>query len=322
LFGVGASKLKAWELMDRIRELDTGILDWDKLRVFHAVAEAGSFTHAGETLNLSQSAVSRQISTLEETIGVMLFHRHARGLMLTEQGEVLARTTSDFFSKLSFTTAQMRDSKERPWGPLRVTTTVAYGSIWLTPRIKDFLEAYPEIDLSLVLTDDELDLSMRQADVAIRVRPPTQPDLIQRQLMKVHYRIYASPEYLKKYGMPTTPDQLDDHRLIVYGEDAVPPVSNLNWLLELGQTKVERRAALKVNNIYGIFRAVRSGLGIGALPDYMSRDAKNLVRVLPEIEGPSFDTYFAYPEELKQSKRIGVFRDFLINRIRQDMLES
>lgn len=308
--------------MDRIRELDTGIMDWDKLRVFHAVAEAGSFTHAGEMLNLSQSAVSRQISTLEEAIGVMLFHRHARGLILTEQGEILARTTSDFFSKLSFTTAKIRDSKERPWGPLRVTTTVAYGSIWLTPRIKDFLETYPEIDLSLVLTDDELDLSMRQADVAIRVRPPTQPDIIQRQLMKVHYRIYASPEYLKKYGIPTTPDQLDEHRLIIYGEDAAPPVSNLNWLLELGTTKKERRPALKVNNIYGIFRAVRSGLGIGALPDYMSRDAQNLVRVLPEIEGPSFDTYFAYPEELKQSKRIGVFRDFLINRIRQDMLES
>lgn len=308
--------------MDRIRELDTGILDWDKLRVFHAVAEAGSFTHAGEALNLSQSAVSRQISTLEETIGVALFHRHARGLILTEQGEILARTTSEFFSKLSFTTAKMRDSKERPWGPLRVTTTVAYGSIWLTPRIKDFLESYPEVDLSLVLTDDELDLSMRQADVAIRVRPPTQPDIIQRQLMKVHYRIYASPEYLKKYGMPNTPDQLDDHRLIIYGEDATPPVSNLNWLLELGQTKKERRPALRVNNIYGIFRAVRSGLGIGALPDYMSRDAQNLVRVFPEIEGPSFDTYFAYPEELKQSKRIGVFRDFLINRIRQDMLES
>ncbi|MDH5489471.1 MAG: LysR family transcriptional regulator [Rhodospirillaceae bacterium] len=308
--------------MDRIRELDTGILDWDKLRVFHAVAEAGSFTHAGEALSLSQSAVSRQISTLEETIGVALFHRHARGLILTEQGEILARTTSDFFSKLSFTTAKMRDSKERPWGPLRVTTTVAYGSIWLTPRIKDFLETYPEIDLSLVLTDDELDLSMRQADVAIRVRPPTQQDIIQRQLMKVHYRIYASPEYLKKYGMPSTPDQLDDHRLIIYGEDATPPVSNLNWLLELGTTKKERRPALRVNNIYGIFRAVRSGLGIGALPDYMSRDAQNLVRVLPEIEGPSFDTYFAYPEELKQSKRIGVFRDFLVNRIRQDMLEN
>ena len=308
--------------MDRIRGLDTGILDWDKLRIFHAVAEAGSFTHAGEVLNLSQSAVSRQISTLEETIGVSLFHRHARGLILTEQGEILAHTTSDFFSKLSFTTAQIRDSKERPWGPLRVTTTVAYGSIWLTPRIKTFLGSYPEIDLSLVLTDDELDLSKREADVAIRVRPPTQPDIIQRQLMKVHYRIYAAPEYLKKYGMPTSPEQLDDHHLIIYGEDARPPVSNLNWLLELGQSKKERRAALKVNNIYGIFRAVRSGLGIGALPDYMSRDAKNLIRVLPEIDGPSFSTYFTYPEELKQSKRIGVFRDFLIGRIRQDSLEN
>ncbi|MCK5445637.1 MAG: LysR family transcriptional regulator, partial [Rhodospirillaceae bacterium] len=279
-------------MVDRIRELDTGILDWDKLRIFHAVADAGSFTHAGDTLNLSQSAVSRQISALEESLGVSLFHRHARGLILTEQGEIMDRVTREMFAKLSFTTAQIRDSKERPWGPLRITTTVAFGSIWLTPRIKEFLERYPDIDVSLVLSDDELDISMRQADVAIRVRPPTQPDLVQRQLMTVHYRIYAAPEYLKKHGMPQSPDELDNHRLIIYGEDATPPVSNLNWLLELGQTKVERRAALRVNNIYGIFRAVRSGLGIGALPDYMSRDAQNLVQVLPELEGPSFDTYF------------------------------
>lgn len=309
-------------MVDRIRELDTGILDWDKLRIFHAVADAGSFTHAGETLNLSQSAISRQISALEENLGVSLFHRHARGLILTEQGEILDRVTREMFSKLSFTTAQIRDSKERPWGPLRITTTVAFGSIWLTPRIKEFLERFPDIDVSLVLSDDELDLSMRQADVAIRVRPPTQPDLVQRQLMTVHYRIYAAPEYLKKHGMPKSPDELDDHRLIIYGEDATPPVSNLNWLLELGQSKVERRAALRVNNIYGIFRAVRSGLGIGALPDYMSRDAKNLIQVLPELEGPSFDTYFVYPEELRNSKRIGVFRDFLVSRIHADSLES
>lgn len=308
-------------MVDRIRELDTGILDWDKLRIFHAVADAGSFTHAGDTLNLSQSAVSRQISALEESLGVSLFHRHARGLILTEQGEILDRVTREMFAKLSFTTAQIRDSKERPWGPLRITTTVAFGSIWLTPRIKEFLERYPDIDVSLVLSDDELDISMRQADVAIRVRPPTQPDLVQRQLMTVHYRIYAAPEYLKKHGMPQSPDELDNHRLIIYGEDATPPVSNLNWLLELGQTKVERRAALRVNNIYGIFRAVRSGLGIGALPDYMSRDAQNLVQVLPELEGPSFDTYFVYPDELRNSKRIGVFRDFLISCIHTDSLE-
>lgn len=300
---------------------DRSILDWDKLRIFHAVADAGSFTHAGERLNLSQSAVSRQIGALEDSLGVALFHRHARGLILTEQGELLNRTAREMFTKLSFTTARIMDTRERPWGPLRINTTVAYGSIWLTRRLKDFIEEYPDIDVSLVLSDDELDISMREADVAIRVRPPTQPDLIQRHLMEVHYRIYASPQYIKSNGMPRTPEELDNHRLIVYGEDATPPVESLNWLLALGAGEKPRRPVLKVNNIYGIYRAVRSGIGIGALPDYMTGHAEDLVQILPEQIGPSFNTYFVYPEELRNSKRIGVFRDFLVNRIRQDQLK-
>src|SRR6202789_1529223 len=91
-------------------------MDWDKLRVFHAVAEAGSFTHAGEALNLSQSAVSRQISALEESLHVPLFHRHARGLILTEQGELLFNTARDIFAKLGLTEAQITESRERPQG--------------------------------------------------------------------------------------------------------------------------------------------------------------------------------------------------------------
>lgn len=299
-----------------------GILDWDKLRIFHAVAQAGSFTHAGETLNLSQSAVSRQISALEDSLGVALFHRHARGLILTEQGELLDRTTREMFSKLAFTTARIMDTRERPWGPLRITTTSGFGSIWLTRRLKEFIDEYPDIDVSLVLSDDELDISMRQADVAIRVRPPTQPDLVQRQLMEVHYRIYAAPQYIKEHGLPRTVEELDQHQLVVYGEDAVTPVANINWLLEVGAGDKPRRPALKVNNIYGIYRAVRSGIGIGALPDYMTGHAEDLVQVLPELEGPGFNTYFVYPEELRNSKRIGVFRDFLVNRIRQDLLKA
>jgi len=306
--------------MDRMRDPETGVMDWDKLRIFYAVAEAGSFTHAGEMLNLSQSAVSRQIGALEESLGVALFHRHARGLILTEQGELLDVTTKEMFSKLAFTTAQIRDSRERPQGDLRITTTTGLGSIWLTPRIKDFLERYPDIDVSLVLSDDELDISMRQADVAIRLRPPTQPDLVQRQLMEVHYRIYASPSYIKNYGLPRNPEDLDNHRLVIYGEDAITPVDNLNWLMEVGHSGQGRHPALKVNNIYGIYRAVRSGIGIGALPDYMTSHAEDLVQVLPELAGPSFNTYFVYPEELRNSKRVGVFRDFLLNRIRADHL--
>lgn len=308
--------------MERARDLDTGIMDWDKLRIFHAVAEAGSFTHAGELLNLSQSAVSRQIGALEESLGVPLFHRHARGLILTEQGELLNRTAREMFTRLSFTAARIMDTRERPWGPLRITATVAFGSIWLTRRLKEFIEQYPDIDVSLVLSDDELDISMRQADVAIRVRPPTQPDLIQRQLMEVHYRIYASPQYIKEHGLPRSAEELDQHRLIVYGEDAAPPVENLNWLLDIGAGEKPRRPVLTVNNIYGIYRAVRSGIGIGALPDYMASHAEDLVQVMPELQGPGFNTYFVYPEELRNSKRIGVFRDFLVNRIRQDQLRT
>ena len=155
-------------------------LDWDKLRVFHAVAEAGSFTRAGEALNLSQSAVSRQVSSLEESLNVTLFHRHARGLIVTEQGELLFRTVREVFAKLAMAEAQLTESRERPKGTLKVTATIGLGSTWLAPRIGEFIEIYPDVSVDLVLEDRELDLSMREADVAIRLLPPRQPELIQR----------------------------------------------------------------------------------------------------------------------------------------------
>jgi DNA-binding transcriptional LysR family regulator len=297
-------------------------MDWDKLRIFHAVTEAGSFTHAGERLNLSQSAVSRQISALEASLKVSLFHRHARGLKPTEQGELLYRTAHDVFAKLAMAEAKITDSKERPTGPLKITSTVAFGSVWLTSRIKKFVNLYPEIDVSVVLADTELDLSMREADAAIRMEPPRQPDLIQRHLFNLRYHVFAAPEYLEERGIPQTPQDLDDHDLIVYGDDARPPVVNLNWLLEAGtKDNVKRRPILQVNSIYGIFRAVQSGLGIGALPDYMSREVGNLVELLPELRGPSIDAYFVYPEELRKSKRIVVLRDFLVNEVRSALVE-
>ena len=298
-------------------------MDWDKLRVFHAVAEAGSFTHAGEVLNLSQSAVSRQISALEESLNLPLFHRHARGLILTEQGELLYRTARDVFSKLAMTEALLTESRERAQGPLKITTTVAFGSLWLTPRIKDFLDAFPDIQVTMVLFDGELDLAMREADVAIRMMPPRQPDLVQRHLLSMNYRIFAAPAYIEAHGEPKTPEDLDAHRIIVYGDDArVPaPVTNVNWLLDAGASPDRpRRPVLEVNNIYGIYRAVKSGLGIAALPEYLCNEADNLVPILPEMKGPKFDAYFVYPEELRHSRRITVFRDFLLSKISESAM--
>ena len=292
------------------------MMDWDKLRIFHSVAEAGSFTHAGDVLNLSQSAVSRQISALEESLRVPLFHRHARGLILTEQGELLYRTAHEVFGKLAMAEAQLTESKDRPRGLLKVTTTVALGSTWLAPRMTEFLEVYPEIELCLILTDLELDLSMREADIAIRLSPPRQADLIQRHLLTTHMHLYASPGYLKRYGLPRTPAEIDGHRTIVYSEDARPPVPGVNWLLELGRgNNDQREPAMTINNVYAILRAVQSGAGLGALPAFMVQGMNDLVAVLPEIDGPQIDAYFVYPEELRHSKRIAVFRDFLLRKV-------
>jgi DNA-binding transcriptional LysR family regulator len=292
-------------------------VDWDKLRIFHAVADAGSFTHAGETLNLSQSAVSRQISALEHSLGTPLFHRHARGLILTEQGETLYYTAHDVYTQLAKVQTQLAENKERPEGPLKVSTTVAFGSVFLAPRMKEFVNRYPDIDVTLVLADTELDLSMRQADVAIRLTPPTQPDLIQRHLLTLSYHVYAAPEYLQEYGLPKSPKDLDKHRIVVYGDDARPPAENLNWLLKAGRKEAAgaRDPILRLNSIYGILRAVQSGLGVGALPEYIGRELGNLVEILPELKSPALEMFFVYPEELRQSARIAAFRDFILEKI-------
>jgi DNA-binding transcriptional LysR family regulator len=290
-------------------------MDWDKLRVFHAVAEAGSFTHAGDTLSLSQSAVSRQISALEEALQVPLFHRHARGLILTEQGESLNRTVREVFAKLAITEALLTESKEKPAGRLKVTTTVGFGSSWLAPRLNAFLEAYPDVSVSLLLDDSELDLAMREADVAIRMHPPKQPDLVQRHLMTMQWVVVASPEYLKKHGVPQRAEDLDAHRLVLFGQHH-PPVQEVNWLADAGRRPGNpRRALLEVNSFHAILLAIRSGMGIGALPDYVVNENPDLVHVLGDLKGPKVDMFFAYPEELRNSKRVAVFRDFLLARL-------
>jgi DNA-binding transcriptional LysR family regulator len=296
-------------------------MDWDKLRIFHAVAEAGSLTHAGDILNLSQSAVSRQISALEDKLGVPLFHRHARGLILTEQGELLNRTVKDVFHKLSMAESRLTESRDKPSGPLKVTTTIAFGSFWLTPAIAEFLKLFPEIDVSLILTDEELDLGMREADVAIRMTAPRQPDLVQRLLTNFTTRIYASEAYIAQHGEPKTQEDLDHHRIVIFGHSGPMPTNTVNWLLDAGaRPEFPRRPVLRVNNMHGIYRAIRAGIGIGALPEFAIPSDVALREVLPQLEGPPTQAYFVYPEELRASKRVAVFRDFLLRKVAEARL--
>ncbi len=290
-------------------------MDWDKLRIFHAAAEAGSFTHAGEKLDMSQSAVSRQVSALEQDLNVPLFHRHARGLILTEQGELLFRTAREVLVKLDQVKTRLVDTREKPSGQLRVTTTVGLGTSWLTARVHEFVDLHPDVQLDLILDDDELDLSMRQADIALRIRAPVQPDLIQRKLFTVHFHLYASPGYLKRFGNPETiQDITDEHRIVGFGMNSPTYLrESMNWLESAGRGPHElRRPVLRINNIVGMKRAVQRGVGIALLPDYLIEPESELVQLIPEADVPSLDTYFVYPEELRNTARVKVFRDFLI----------
>lgn len=301
----------------RIGERGENQMDWDKLRIFHAVAEAGSFTHAGDRLGLSQSAVSRQISALEDVLRVPLFHRHARGLILTEQGDVLNRTVREVFSKLALTQAFLSESKERAAGKIKITTTTGFGLSWLSPRLNRFLELHPDIEVTLLLEDADLDLGMREADVAIRLHPPTQPDLVQRHLANFPMPIYASAEYLERHGTPQSLEDLAHHQIISFAGWHLP-LPNVNWLLDLlRQEGVARQGSrrLAINNISAVANAIAAGTGIGSLPLYAATGYPGLVRILPNQQVPLVEAYFVYPEELRTSKRIAVFRDFLLSEI-------
>jgi DNA-binding transcriptional LysR family regulator len=289
-------------------------MDWDKLRIFHAVASAGSFTHAGQMLALSQSAVSRQISALEEEIVTPLFQRHARGLTLTDEGEVLYSAVSDVLARLGQAEEALKNAQSAPRGSLKVTTSHGLGTYWLLPQVQEFLRDYPELQLHLVFEDRELDLAQREADIALRMRAPVQADLIQRKLFTVHYHIYAAPSYLARMSKPDGIEDFVKHTLIVYGETAAPEIRDVNWLQDSTRrlSPGEYGRLLRINNITGILQAAESGLGIAALPDYVVDGRQSLVRILPDIEGPSFDVHLVYCDALRQSKRVGAFRDFLV----------
>ena len=291
-------------------------MDWDKLKIFHAVTQAGSFTKAAEVLNLSQSAISRQIQSLEYELKCSLYERHARGLSLTDNGEILYKTANEVISKIKDVESNLMDKKDKPSGKIIVTTVVGFGGIWLTPRIQEFMEKNPDIEVELIVTDQELDLSTREADIAIWMRQPKQLNYIQKKIIDINYHIYGSSKYLEKNGVPRSVKDLDKHKLITYGRGTPSPLSQKEWILKVG-TKAKRKSVMKVNNIYSLLLAVDSGVGLAALPDYMVIGKPGMVKVLGEVNGPKYEAHFVYPQSLKNVARVKAFRDFIFNKVNE-----
>lgn len=291
-------------------------MDWDKLKIFHTVAEASSFTKAATILNLSQSAISRQIQSLEKDLKIQLFERHARGLVLTDNGKYLFQTAHEVISKLKEVETTLGDEKNKLNGKLTVTTVVSFGTTWLTPRIQEFMTLHPDIEIELIFDDKELDLSTRQADIGIWMRRPKQLNYIQKKLIDLHYHIYGSNKYLEKHGYPKNVSDLNKHKFITYGRGAPSPVFNPDWTLKLGaKENQKRKPVMKVNSVYGLLLAAQSGVGLAALPDYITINQPNLIKVLPEIEGPLTEAHFVFPASLKNVARVTAFRNFIFSKV-------
>jgi DNA-binding transcriptional LysR family regulator len=287
-------------------------MDWDKLKIFYVVAESGSFTHAAMHLNSSQSALSRQISALEDRMGVPLFARHARGVILTEQGELLFRAVREAFSQLSMVQARLMENVKVDQGALKVTATIGFGSTWIVPRLHKFLTKFPDIQLTLRLSDDPVDLTVNESDIAITSLVTEDKDLVYHELLSTPFYIYASRPYLQSHGVPLKPEDLDNHRLVVFDDNEMLPFNEVNWILTCGTPQgIKREPYLSINNLYGIARALEGGSGIACLPPYIAKKCKDLVQILPDVKTPVVRFYFVYPQQLKNSQRIKHFWTFL-----------
>lgn len=287
-------------------------MDWDKLRVFYTVATAGNFTKAVDFLHISQSAISRQVNILEEELGERLFTRVSRGLVLTKTGEELKKSIGYVYAKLASAEANMETLKNKPYGSIQIAASIGFGTYWLTPFVQEFIKKYPHINISLILEDRDVNLFTREADIAITTTKPTNPDLRYKEIPPLPFHIYASRSYLKKYGTPETAEELDNHKLIVFGKNLPPINNNLNWLLELG-AKVKRKPFLSINSIESIYECIRSGIGISALNHYVVKDDPELVEILPSTSTPILTQYIVYPTYFEKLKRAQIFLEFIQN---------
>jgi DNA-binding transcriptional LysR family regulator len=295
-------------------------LDWDKLKSFYYVAKSGSINNTAQALHITQPSISRHISLLEGELGHKVFFRSSKGVMLTEEGEILFRAICKVFADLEQAQTLINDLGKKPQGQLRIASTVGFAELYLANYLEGFITAYPDIDLSLYATDVTPDLSMREAEAIIHPKLPESAELIQIPLISFPLKLYASPGYLKEYGVPKTVEELSNHRLIAFGGYYTHPFNFMDWHLTAGMPLGQMREPYIQANLAPIrCKLAQANLGIICLPTYHpGLKEMNLVEVLPDVQGPTLDQYFIFSRQFKDSKRINIFINYITECFKRD----
>lgn len=291
-------------------------MDLDRLAALVWVVDLGSFTKAAERLGIPKSTVSRRIASLEDDLGIRLLHRSTRKVTPTEAGRALYARASRAIAELEDAIRAVEDLGDVPRGELRVTAPVDFGVAVLAELSKEFLETYPEVSLTLELTNRMVDLVGEGFDAALRFGTLADSSLVARKLTSSKLGFYASPEYLERAGTPTTLDDLERHELMVFRGLSANGVIQVHTPDGIVAYKFEGRLAC--NDFAFLRRAVLASYGIALIPLLIIDEREcggRLVRVLPDHHVPSGELHFVYPSARHLSANVRAFRDFLVERI-------
>lgn len=295
-------------------------MDWNKLKIFYYVAKHENITSAAKEINISQSSLSRHIIHLEQRLKLKLFERKSTGLVLTKQGEILYQTVKKIVEELDTTRHFLREEPTEIQGTLKVEATNSLVNSWLVYYLGEFNTRFPEINLRIIGDDHLSPPDNTQIEVSLRPFVHNSGnELIQEYLMTWQLKLYAHPSYLANFGMPQEISDLENHRILSFGEDIAKPYDEVNWLLRLSSTPF--KPYMCINSSYGLFLAAEAGLGIVSLSQEspLLRSSR-LIPILPSIIGPRIDIYYMYPTALSNFKRIEIFKEFLKEIIKRDHL--
>ena len=292
--------------MDRFATMDT----------FIRVVEAGSISGAADRMDIAKSAVSRRLKELEEHLGVELFHRTTRRMNLTEGGRTFYHQAVRILDDLREAELATSQAHGQLRGTLKVALPMSFGLMHLGPAINDFLKQHPDVEFDLDFNDRTVDLMQEGFDLAIRVARLPDSSLIARRLATMRAVLCASPDYIERNGRPESPEDLADHRCLVYS--LIRNYETWHFFDSEGRRRTARiHAYIKASNGEFLRDAAVSGLGIVLVPSfiaYQGIERGDLVQVLTGFQQPQLDVYALYPQTRHLSQRVRAFVDFLVER--------
>lgn len=287
-------------------------LDWDHLRFFLAAAETGSLSAAARRLRSNQPTVGRHIDALESRLGLRLFQRNKRGLVLTQDGALVLEQARHVQTGVAGI-KRLAGGGAHTSGSVRLAIPEGLCNEVLVPALDSFYRRHPGIKLVLDVSSRAADLVRGDADIAIRLFRPREADLVARRIASMEMGLFASRSYVKKHGRPRAESGLREHRIIAYGE-ALAGLAENGWLLAHG---LSQNVVFSSDSTSARLRATEEGLGISVQPCMLALAGRNLVRLLPDRQLPEHEIWITYHKDLRRVSRARAVVDFVTTLLAQ-----